>query len=128
MHPDISESGTAIISFKDHLCKTTLKIISLWFGYGESNKLSLIAGGLTMFISSSMSVNIIIFNVTAQENSETNGNLALYLIDYAKGSSSSVVINRSRIVDGRGEKDGFRPILAKTLEYPSLLVPTQFSE
>ena len=75
-----------------------------------------------------MSANIIIFNVTAQGNSETNGNLVLYLIDYAKGSSSSVVINRSRIVDGRGEKDGFRPILAKTLEYPSLLVPTQFSE
>ena len=90
MGPDVSESGNAIISFKDHLCKTTLKIISLWYGYGESNKLSLIAGGLTMFISSSMSVNIIIFNVTAQGNSETNGNLALYLIDYMPKAAVAV--------------------------------------
>ena len=59
-----------------------------------------------MFINSSMPVHMTNFNITAQENSGTNGNLALYLVDYAIGNSSSVV-NKSGV-------------------YPSLLAVTPF--
>lgn len=96
MHPNVSESGNAKISFQGHLCETSLLLTSSWFMYGENNQSSLTAGGLNMFINSSIPVHIIIFNITAQGNSGTNGNLALYLVDYAIGNAigSSVVINR----------------------------------
>ena len=106
MHPNTLESGNAKISFQHHLNETHLQLISSWFMYGENNQSALVAGGLNMLINSSIPVHVGIFNITAQGNSGTNGNLALYLMDYAMGSGSSVVINNSRIVDGRGEKGG----------------------
>lgn len=111
MHPNSSESGNAKISFQDHLQETNLQLTSLWFMYGENNQPSLktaAAGGLNMFINSSIPVHVNIFNITAQGNSGANGNLALYMIDYQTigYAGSSVVINSSRIMDGRGEKGG----------------------
>ena len=49
-----------------------------------------------MFINSSMPVHVTNFNITAQGNSGTNGNVAPYLVDYAIGNSSSVV-NKSGV-------------------------------
>ena len=87
MHPGVSESGNAIISFKGHLCnKDNIIVIWVW----RKQQTITDSWWMTMFISSSMSVNIIIFNVTAQGNSETNGNLALYLIDYMPKAAVAV--------------------------------------
>ena len=109
MHPNSSGSGNAKISFQGHL-QTNLQLISSWFMYGENSHPSLretAAGGLNIFINSSIPVHINIFNVTAQGNSGTNGNLALYMINYQTiGSGSSIVINNSCIMGGRGKKGG----------------------
>ena len=111
IHPHVPESGNAKIWFQrssnfTYIYETSLLMTSSWFMYGENNRSSLSAGGLNMFINSSIPVHITIFNITARGNSGTNGNLALYLVDYATGNGSSIVINHSHIVDGWGDKGG----------------------
>ena len=107
--PHIPESGNAKVWFQHDFTRsheTNLQFTSSWFMYGENNQSSLAAGGLNVYINSSIPARITIFNVTAQSNTGTNGNLALYLVDYATDNGSSVVIKRSHILDGRGLKGG----------------------
>ena len=105
-HPYAKGSGNAKFWFVDDCPKSDLFVTSSWFMYGRNNKSSNAAGGLNVYMNCSIGVHVTIFNVTTRGNSGTNGNLALYLVDYATGSGSSIVINHSRIMDGRGIKGG----------------------
>ena len=64
-----------------------------------------------------MPVHVTNFNITAQGNSGTNGNVAPYLVDYAIGNSSRVVVILRMARVKRGMVYDFGPIRAISLEY-----------
>ena len=110
-HPDARDSGNANFWFGEDCPKfndTTLVVNSSLFMYGVNSRSfhTVLAGGVNIDMNCSTGVHVTLFNVTARRNSGRNGNLALYLVDYAIGNGSSIVINCSRIMDGRGYKGG----------------------
>ena len=86
-----------------HMASTILTVHSSWFLYGRSCNCNYTAGGLNVHMNSNTNVQVILYNVTAKGNT---GNIAMFLVDNAFSSNSSIVINHSHILDGRGYKGG----------------------
>ena len=113
-HPYTNESGNAKFSFcslpsSNTSDGTRLVVNSSWFMNGENDPRKLPyyggAGGLNVYINGTTNVHVYIFNVTAMGNKGGNGNMFIHLVD-DNLDGNSVVINKSHIVDGRGEKGG----------------------
>ena len=101
-HPNVHNSGNANFLFSEEFVtmKTVLVVNSSLFVYGKNDHT---AGGLNLHIHCT-NIHVIIVNITAQGNiGHYGGNLALYLITFTV-NSSSIVINNSRITDGRAKK------------------------
>ena len=106
-HKNASDSANAKFFFGEQVTNvdTTLVVKSSWFMYGETKGLYNAAGGLNVFIHCP-SVHIRIIDVTVQGNTGANGgNVALFLVAFTV-NSSDIVINHSRVMDGRAIKGG----------------------
>ena len=98
-----TDSGNAKFSFEENSnVETSLVINSSFFMYGGKHGFYKAAGGLSIYINHT-GVNVNIINITAHHNIGSNsGNVALLLTT----EGSKIVINHSRITDGRAFKGG----------------------
>ena len=99
-----TDSGNAKFSFENE-CKlgnSSLVVNSSWFMHGGKKGFYKAAGGLSVYINCS-GVRVTITNITSRNNfGDNSGNVALFLTT----ADSSIVVDRSQIVDGKATKGG----------------------
>ena len=107
LHPNSNNSGNAMFFFSRDFpsVDTVLTVNSSWFMYGVTKGNYSTAGGLNVFVNCP-NVHVTIVDVTTQGNVGTHGgNLALFLM-VSTVNGSSIVMDDSRILDGKARKGG----------------------
>ena len=117
-HQDVMGSGNADFFFDNFLNTVTILVVnSSWFMDGNNN---ITSGGLNVEIRSA-NVHVIIANITTKGNNGFyGGNLALFVALFTK-NYSSIIIENSRILEGRATHGGGISILIKQRNNEGLL-------